>query len=254
MNLDIGLFILYLLVMETGIIIQAAFFAWAAGSAAFLGGVLSASEKLPGTELKKEALHGITALGGGGLIAAVAFALAPKGIEHLPPLHITLAAASGGAVFCALDAAFSRGGKSRAEFLAFLLDFIPEALALGAVFARDRVLGIFLSVFIFIQNLPEGFNSHREMTAAGVRSSGALGRLFAAGFLGPAAALAGTVFLSGSPGITAFIATFASGGILYLVFQDIAPVAKMGRHRVPALGAVLGFILGMAGTALMGAH
>jgi len=46
-----------------------------------------------------------------------------------------------------------------AQFLAMLMDFLPEALALGAVFGHDRRLGVLLAAFIGAQNLPEGFNS-----------------------------------------------------------------------------------------------
>jgi ZIP family zinc transporter len=46
--------------------------------------------------------------------------------------------------------------------------------------------------------------------------------------------------------------TFASGGILYLIFQDIAPQAKMRRHWTPALGAILGFAVGLLGKKLIG--
>lgn len=38
---------------------------------------------------------------------------------------------------------------------------------------------------------------------------------------------------------------FASGGILYLIFQDIAPQARLERHWAPTLGAVLGFCFAM---------
>jgi len=44
----------------------------------------------------------------------------------------------------------------------------------------------------------------------------------------------------------------AGGGILYLVFQDIAPQSKMRRHWAPPLGAVLGFAVGMVGKQVLG--
>jgi ZIP family zinc transporter len=44
----------------------------------------------------------------------------------------------------------------------------------------------------------------------------------------------------------------AGGGILYLVFQDIAPQVRLKRHWAPALGATLGFIVGMVGEKLLG--
>jgi ZIP family zinc transporter len=46
--------------------------------------------------------------------------------------------------------------------------------------------------------------------------------------------------------------SFAGGGIPCLVFQDIAPQAKMRRHWTPALGAVPGFAAGMMGKQLLG--
>jgi ZIP family zinc transporter len=45
---------------------------------------------------------------------------------------------------------------------------------------------------------------------------------------------------------------FSAGGILYLIFQDIAPLAKIKNRWEPALGASLGFLLGMIGTKLLG--
>lgn len=42
------------------------------------------------------------------------------------------------------------------------------------------------------------------------------------------------------------------GGILYLVFQDIAPQAKLSRHWGPPLGAVLGFALGLIAELVQG--
>lgn len=39
----------------------------------------------------------------------------------------------------------------------------------------------------------------------------------------------------------------AAGGILYITFQDIAPQARLARHWGPPLGAVLGFVVGLAG-------
>ena len=45
---------------------------------------------------------------------------------------------------------------------------------------------------------------------------------------------------------------FAAGGIFYLILEHIAPQAKLAYHWAPPLGAVFGFMLGMAGPALVG--
>jgi ZIP family zinc transporter len=40
----------------------------------------------------------------------------------------------------------------------------------------------------------------------------------------------------------------ASGGILYLIFQDIAPQVILRKHRGPPLAAILSFALVMLGS------
>lgn len=132
-----------------------------------------------------------------------------------------------------------------------LLDFLPEALALGAVFVQDHRLGVLLAAFIGAQNLPEGFNAFREMTIVGIRSRVALMTLLAVSLLGPVAACTGYFFLQDQAKVTASIMTFAGGGIMYLIFQDIAPQSKIRKHWIPALGAVLGFTVGMIGKQLI---
>jgi len=133
-----------------------------------------------------------------------------------------------------------------------LMDFLPEALALGAVFGHDRRLGVLLAAFIGAQNLPEGFNSFREITTVGLKPRAAIMALLAVSILGPIAAGTGYFFLQDHAKLTAGIMTFAGGGIMYLIFQDIAPQSKMRRHWMPTLGAVLGFAIGMIGKQLIG--
>ena len=73
-----------------------------------------------------------------------------------------------------------------------------------------------------------------------------------ASWLAGVAAFIGYLFLQGRAKLTAGIMSFAAGGILYLIFQDIAPESKMRRHWTPPLGAVLGFIVGMIGKQVIG--
>jgi ZIP family zinc transporter len=70
--------------------------------------------------------------------------------------------------------------------------------------------------------------------------------------LGPAAGIAGHVYLAQYDQILDSIMLFASGGILYLVFQDIAPQAKLEKHWLPPMGAVLGFLFGVLGQLAVG--
>ena len=226
--------------------------AWLAGLAAAAGGLIARVEGSAESEGKQEIIHGITAFGGGILVAAVAFALAPEGMKVLPPSAMALLFLGGGVLFWAIDAWLSRRGGSRAQFLAMVMDFVPEALSMGAVFSQNRRLGILLAAFIGAQNLPEGFNAFREITAGGGTARRTLLTLLAVSLLGPLAAAAGYLFLQDLQRVTAGIMTFAAGGILYLIFEDIAPQSRMRRHWIPPLGAVLGFLVGMLGKVLLG--
>ncbi len=225
---------------------------WLAGFSAFLGSIAAHWEGSADTTGKQELIHGIVALGGGILVAAVAFALAPTAISALGPIGVTGTFGLGGIVFCILDIRISKAGGSKAQFMAMIMDFFPEAISLGAVFGHNRGMGLLLAAFIAAQNLPEGFNSYREIVYAGIKSRSALAALFLISFLGPVAACLGYFLLQGKPEWTAGIMSFAAGGILYLIFQDIAPQSRMERHWTPPLGAVLGFAIGMVGHQLIG--
>jgi ZIP family zinc transporter len=234
-------------------IVTIALISWAAGLTAFVGGILAKIEGRAETPGKREFIHGVVAFGGGILIAAVAFAMVPYAIEELSPLSLAATFCLGGISFCILDARLSKRRGSKAQFMAMLIDFIPEAIALGALFGHDHRAGFLLAFFIGVQNLPEGFNSFRESMAGGlVNSRTILTALFAFSLLGPVAACIGHLFLQQHPTLTAGIMSFAGGGILYLIFQDIAPQSKMRRHWTPPLGAVLGFVVGMIGKQLLG--
>lgn len=225
---------------------------WAAGFAVFAGGLIARFEMSAETGLKKELIHGIIAFGGGILVSAVAFALVPEGIRVLPSAVLIAVFCGGGAVFCLADAYISRRSGSKAQFMAMLLDFIPEAVSMGAVFVHDHSLGILLALFIGAQNLPEGFNSFREIRESGGKPRNILSIFFALSFLGPIAASLGYGLLQTHEKVTAGLMAFAGGGILYLVFQDIAPQSKMQKHWVPPLGAVIGFTVGIIGKQVTG--
>lgn len=68
--------------------------------------------------------------------------------------------------------------------------------------------------------------------------------------LGPVCGVIGWFWLADQDAVLGSIMLFASGGILYLTFQDIAPQARLARHWAPPLGAVLGFALALTGEML----
>jgi len=68
---------------------------------------------------------------------------------------------------------------------------------------------------------------------------------------GPLAAWLGFTWLSANAALAGQVMLFCSGGILYLIFDDIAPRAHLKNHEFPAIGAVSGFLLGLVGVMLI---
>jgi len=225
---------------------------WLAGILSFLGGFIAWAERTKDTTAKRKLVHGVMAFGGGLLLSAIAFALTPGALSVLNPPKLVLYFCLGGLLFCGIDILLARQGGSRAQFMAMMMDFVPEAISMGAVSGYNPQLGILLALFIGAQNLPEGFNAYRELLTLGTRPRTALAALAIASIAGPISAGLGYLFLQDMPSLTASIMIFASGGILYLVFQDIAPASKIRHHWAPALGSVLGFAVGLLGTKLLG--
>jgi ZIP family zinc transporter len=224
-----------------------------AGLAMPLGASLAAVERIRPQWLENELRHSIIAFGGGALLSAVALVLVPEGLEPLSGAEVVAAFAAGGLIFMLLDARLAKNDAPVSQLVAMLADFVPEALALGATFAYSSNAGLLLAGIIALQNLPEGFNAFRELRQSTRLSRATLiGAFCAMALLGPLAGLGGYFLLSDYPRAVSAIMLFAAGGILYLIFQDIAPQARLERHWAPPLGAVAGFLLGVLGHMAVG--
>lgn len=217
------------------------------------GGLLAHFERIRPRWLENELRHFVIAFGGGVLLAAVALVLVPEGVHYVE--HGLLGVVfllAGGLCFFALEYRLGARRQERPQLTAMLLDYLPESLALGGAFAAGAASAPLLAVFIGLQNLPEGFNAYREMRAEGKDNPlRFLALMVLLALLGPLLAVLGWLFLGDFSVALGAVMLFASGGILYLIFQDIAPKSRMQRHWAPPLGAVLGFCLGMLGDILV---
>jgi len=224
-----------------------------AGLAIPLGAILARYAHIANRQIADQVMHTIVAFGGGALLSAIALVLVPAGVDALSPFIAVSLFFGGGIVFFIVDKMLERSGGGGALMLAMLLDFLPEALALGALLATEAATAKLLAFMIFLQNVPEGFSAFREMFKP-EKSNGAkiIMTFFALALLGPLCAGVGLVFLSDAPETLGAIMMFAAGGILYLLFQDIAPESHISGTGFPALGAVAGFALGLAGEMIIG--
>lgn len=219
-----------------------------------VGAALASIERIRSDWLEAEFRHSVIAFGSGALFSAVALVLVPEGMKELPIAAAAFWFMLGGLCFFALDRLLARMATSAGQLAAMLADFLPEAMALGAVFATgESNTAVLLAVLIALQNLPESFGSYCEIRGTSGASSRRIVATFGAiALVGPVAALSGFFFLVEMQAVVSAVMLVASGGILYLVFQDIAPQARLDRHWAPPLGAVAGFLMGMIGHGLAG--
>ncbi len=233
-------------------LLSAAVLALIAGLAMPLGAGLARVDDVR-KALSPRVRHGITAFGGGALLSAVALVLVPEGSESWGALSATGLFIAGGIVFFLIDRALARQGGAGAQILAMMLDYLPEAAALGALLAVDPSTAVLLALMIFLQNLPEGFSAFEEIEGGSSWPARRLLGLFTAlALLGPLCAAVGHLALADAPRVLGAIMLFAAGGILYLIFEDIAPAARQHGDGMPPLGAVGGFALGLLGHLAIG--
>lgn len=228
-------------------LIEIILFSFLAGSTVFFGGFFSFffEKKIKNQNLKISFIHFLTAFATGVMISAIAFVLVPKGLENLSILSSVLLFILGGVIFYSFDIFIEKNSANIPQVLAMLLDFIPESIALGAMFVYNHSLGILLALFIAVQNFPEAFNSYLELRENKLSKKKSLFILFLLSFIGLLFSLLGYYFLSQNIELTSALMIFSAGGILYLIFQDIAPSIALKSNKKLVLGVNLGFILGM---------
>jgi ZIP family zinc transporter len=224
-----------------------------AGACIPLGGLFARVERIRPQWLETEFRHSVIAFGGGVLVAAVALVLVPEGNRLLPSPTLAVGLfLAGGATFCIFEAWLTRRGGEKPQFSAMLLDYLPESLALGGMFAGGSSLAPMLALLIGLQNLPEGFNAYRELSVDRTGKAPDTLVLMACVIpLGPIFGTLGWAFGAEYPLFPGAVMLFSAGGILYLLFQDIAPQSRLANHWAPTLGAVLGFSVGMLGKLLL---
>ena len=224
-----------------------------AGTCILIGGLTARIERVRPRWLEEELRHSIIAFGGGVLISAVALVLVPEGSLLVSSTWAApLLLIAGGLAFFTIERFLGLRRRGKPQFMAMLLDYLPESLALGGMFAVGAESAPVLAVLTGLQNLPEAFNAYRELGALPKASSRRiLWKMCATIPLGPAAGALGWIHASQHAAVLGAVMLFSSGGILYLLFQDVAPQSHLNRHWGPALGAVLGFAVSMLAQLLL---
>lgn len=220
-----------------------------AGITVFIGGLLANyfNHHVKESPVKYEITHTLMSFGAGIILSALAIVLIPNAMEQLELIPMAISFLAGAIIFMFIDRYLSKRGGQTATLLAMIMDFIPESIALGAVFAIDQSMAFLLAVIIGLQNLPEAFNSFRDLVQSGFSVKKTLVIFFFLSFFGIIGALLGHYLLGDYQKLTAHLMTFASGGILYLLIQDIIPESKLENNYLISLGATIGFLVGIIG-------
>lgn len=207
-----------------------------------VGGLIASLEHIRPKWLETELRHFVIAFGGGLLLGAVFQMLLPKGTTMVGNSYTALLAFMlGGLLFFLLERGLGLRRHEAPQLTGMLVDFIPEMIALGGLISTDPDLAMILAIVIGLQNIPEGFNAYRELIASHLLSSKkVLWFMVLLIPIGPIAGLAAHFGLADQPRLLGIIMLLSAGGIVYLMFQEIAPQSRLRRHWAPPLGAVLG--------------
>lgn len=217
----------------------------AAGITAFGGGVLLAAVAL---ELVPEAdaRAGLWATAGGLLTGMLAYVLADAWVsrsEQMRTMRRSAHSAAAGRPM-ATGAASAEAARGEGIAVGLFLDGVPESIALGLTVAEGTI-GLSLLVGILLGNLVEAYGAAQPIVAGGLSRRFAVTLMAAIGVtLVGATVLGGTVLADADPTIAGTAQAVASGAVLAVVSVAIIPHVFAEVNRWVAVTFVLGFVAG----------
>jgi ZIP family zinc transporter len=208
----------------------------------------------------------IMAFGAGVLISAVAYELVGEAVETTTGnTGIFLGLFAGCTVFFLGDLTIDRmggadrkrsggeqaGGSGLAIVLGIVLDGIPESIVLGLTLLQGGSVSAAFVVAVFLSNVPEAIAATTGLASAGWKRARILGLWALVMAVSAVAALAGYgLFEGASPGVVAFVLSFAAGAILTMLADTMMPEAFEHSGKLVGLMTTLGFGLAFAISAL----
>lgn len=135
---------------------------------------------------------------------------------------------------------------------AIALHNLPEGMVIGASYAQDGTVGLSISsglvlaIVIGLHNIPEGMSVSVPLISGGMNKFKAILITAATGAPTILGAMFGYSLGMLGPLFLALSLSFASGAMLYVVFGELMPEAiLMWRSKVPAVGMLVGLLVGM---------
>jgi ZIP family zinc transporter len=231
----------------------------------FAGAVTAAVLRLPARVAAV-----VTSLGGGILLAAVAFELVPDADERAGPWLTAAGLLVGTLIYVGADTWLSRneetgvnrrlghaaaagrplemppGRGARGEAIAagLVVDGVPESIALGLTVAEGEV-GLALLAGILVGNIVEAYGAAQPIIAGGRSKRFTLVLLAGIGAtLAVATVLGGILLSEASDSLVGSAEAIAAGAVLAVISISIVPYAFSEVSSLVATATVLGFVGG----------
>jgi len=134
------------------------------------------------------------------------------------------------------------GGSQLSIVLGTVLDGIPESMVIGLTIFEGGAVGAAYLAAVFISNLPESISSTSGLVTSGWVKSRILWMWIGITLVSALASLAGYgLFQDSSPGVVAFVLTFAAGAILTMLANTMMPEAFEHGGKWVGIMVTLGF-------------
>ncbi len=223
------------------------FYTLLSGITIFLGGLAANyfNHHVEASPVKAEITHFMMSFGWGLILSVLLLLFVPRAMELLSLEYILPLFLLGTVSFFYLDRYLHKHAGNVSMLVVMLMSFFPKSIILGSLIAVEPRVALSLAIFMSLQNFPEAFNAFRDLVLSGYKISKVLVLFLGLSFVGVIGGLVGYFFLQEKLYTIAGLMMFFSGGIIYLMFQDIAPESKLKGSYITSLGATLGFMLGI---------
>lgn len=127
----------------------------------------------------------------------------------------------------------------------------PEGLAIGSGFDASITLGYSLALAICLHDIPEGIAMGVPMKSGGMKVSKIIFYVVMSGITTGIGAFFGALVGTIGKEVIAMCLAFAGGAMLYIVSGELIPESNnLYKGKMPVIGNVIGFIIGMFATRL----
>ena len=225
-----------------------------------LGGIIGVCLKTTSNKF----LSFILSFASGLMLSIVCFDLIPESMELTSILNTVVGVILG--VICmmicdilvnrkfSIDTGNKNGNLLKTGIIVSIglaLHNFPEGLAIGSGFEVSITLGYSLALAICLHDIPEGIAMGVPMKSGGMKVSKIIFYVIMSGITTGIGAFFGALVGTIGKEVIAMCLAFAGGAMLYIVSGELIPESNnLYKEKLPVIGNVIGFIIGMFATRL----